>query len=210
MKSDRKPPLVKSPLRLRPRRVICSGATPLRTPLPASATKIWMQNRASNIKESSGIRPEYRTISCEVKVLQRMVQEELGKSCSNGAGLGGFSGASFGSQFERGKFYDEYCAKRNERLKRKLSSAITDENEEPKTACDLGLLMQSAKKEETKKRATAKKSIQQTAASNLVNRSEHPRYALRSMKKPPLPVPMSVENSVGVGQRKTRAQARRN
>ncbi|GAB4833005.1 hypothetical protein Ancab_040442 [Ancistrocladus abbreviatus] len=189
MKSDRKPPVVKSPMRLQARRVLRSDSTPMRTP---------------DIKEVE-IRPEYRTISCELKALAKMAEEQFGTNggSNNNAGLGGANTASY--LFERGRFYDEYSARRNERLKRKkLSEEDGGAGLEPKTLYSLGVKVESSKRKDSKKQLESlKKSVSATYA---LDRSEHPRYALRSIKKPPLPVPMSnVEKSAG-GERKTRAQ----
>ena len=123
-----------------------------------------------------------------------MVQDELGAMCAQAPAFGINSHANNNvvgslSVFERGRFYDEYSARRNERLMKKQSGA---EKDEPKTAYNLGVKVESAKKKDSKKKAESlKKSV---AATFSVDRSEHPRYALRSTtRKPPLPVPMNVE-----------------
>ncbi|XP_057807728.1 uncharacterized protein LOC131022297 isoform X2 [Salvia miltiorrhiza] len=94
LRSSAKPPLARSPIRLRSRRKPLQPAADnaARTP-PGSLTKSQMPNRSWDV-EQSGLRPEYHTISCELSVL----------------------GGQRSPLFERGRFYDEYCARRNERL----------------------------------------------------------------------------------------------
>ncbi|GAB4828428.1 hypothetical protein Ancab_035426 [Ancistrocladus abbreviatus] len=182
MKSDRKPPVTKSPMRLQARHFLRSHATLIRTP---------------DSKEQE-IRPEYRTISGELKALAKMAEKQLGThGCSNNnARLDSAGTAS--SLFERGRFYDEYFARRNERLKRKKPSEAAAE---PKTLYNLGVKIESAKRKDSNKQLESlKKSVPLTYS---VERSEHPRYALRNIKKPPLPVPLNVEKSAGRGEKKT-------
>jgi len=193
MKTDRKPPLARSPMRLRNRRVLQPSniITPLRTP---SATMTKLQMKESEIK------PQYQTISHELNALSKMVQDELGAMNSKNYSPNGAE--NFGSAFERGRFYDEYTARRNERLRKKLNETKMDE---PKTAYNLGVKVETAKKKEYKKKTeTLKKSV---AATYSVDRSQHSRYALRStVKKPPLPVLMYVEEPTTV--RKSAAVSR--
>lgn len=185
MKFDRKPPLAKSPTRLRPRRVLRSNSTSLQTP-PGSLTKSEKPNRKWDTEEPE-LRPEYRSISCELRALAKMVRDEFGKEESNNANNGGVSNslsANSSPVFERGRFYEEYSARRNERLSRKKSE---DSRNERKSVYNLGVTVESAKRGSTsKKLESLRKSV--SAAYSL--EPPTPRYMLRSMskdsKKPPL------------------------
>ncbi|XP_028765075.1 uncharacterized protein LOC114723094 [Neltuma alba] len=183
MKSDRKPPLAKSPMRLRPRRVLRpSNSCSLQTP-PGSLTESKKPIGCQNIEESE-LRPEYRTISCELRALTKMVREELGKTDSENIAFANSFGVNSGTLFERGRFYDEYSAKRNERLKRKKTGAYSKA-----PAYNLGVAVESAKKSSSKKLESLRKSVSATCS---MERPEAPRYMLRSMTKgnkklPPLP-----------------------
>lgn len=157
--------------------------------------------------EESDLRAEYRMISCELQALSKMVQDELGggKMDNNNniiAGLGTeLSCGNSSSLFERGRFYEVYSARRNERLKRKKNES----GDRLKTPYNLGVTVEVSKRRESKKLGSLKKSVS-TAYS--VERTE-PRYLLRSMskesKKPPLP----PFNSVIDSQRKSGARRAR-
>ncbi|TYI82030.1 hypothetical protein E1A91_D05G194100v1 [Gossypium mustelinum] len=192
MRYDRKPPLAKSPIRVRPRRVLRSNSTSLQTP-PGSLTKSQKPVRAW-AGEESVIRPEYRSISCELQALATMVKCEVGNGEKENAGFGETSiGAKSTSLFERGRFYEEYSARRNERLKRRKGETGTESKSGHHHG--LGVNIESSKKRESKKLESFRKSV---SAAYSVERNEiqTPRYLLRSMskanenkyKKPPLAV----------------------
>ncbi|XP_057468967.1 uncharacterized protein LOC130758153 [Actinidia eriantha] len=195
MRSDRKPPLPRSPTRLPPRRVLRSTTNAAQTP-PGSLTKTQLPNRTRDTEESE-LRPEYRTISCELRALAKMVEDEFGNAGSGTVGFGNTSGVVSSPLFERGRFYDEYSARRNERLKRKKG-----ETEDEKTAYDLGVKFESAKRRDSKRVDGLRKFVSSTPV--MEDRRENPRYLLRSMtkenKKPPLPV--TFEKSVAGSDRK--------
>ncbi|KAJ1427391.1 hypothetical protein SESBI_09641 [Sesbania bispinosa] len=184
MKSDRRPPLPKSPIRLRTRRALHSStSTPLQTP-PGSLAKSQKPVR------SPEIRPEYHTISCELRALAKMVRDEFGNAAdSENVTVGNNScGVKPGVLFERGRFYDEYSARRNERLKRKKGVTVDEGSKaKPAHAHALGVTMESGKKTSSRKLGSLRKSV---SAAYSVEVSETPRYMLRSMskenKKPPL------------------------
>ncbi|OMO97602.1 hypothetical protein CCACVL1_04511 [Corchorus capsularis] len=200
MKSDRKPPLAKSPIRLRPRRVLRSNSSSLQTP-PGSLTKSQKPSRAWGSMEDSEIRPEYRSISCEFQALARMVKDELGNEEKENAGFCGTSlSANSTPVFERGRFYDEYSARRNERLKRKKGETGDDSNTPHRR---LGVTVESSKKRESKKLESLRKSMSAAYSVEI----QTPRYQLRSMskenKKPPLAV-NTIKSSSAIGtERKT-------
>ncbi|XP_054797960.1 uncharacterized protein LOC129303006 [Prosopis cineraria] len=199
MKSDRKPPLAKSPMRLRPRRVLRpSNSCSLQTP-SGSLTESKNPTGCLNIEESE-LRPEYRTISCELRALMKMVREEFGKRDSENIESANSFGVNSGILFERGRFYDEYSARRNERLKRRKTG---DYGKAP--AYNLGVAVESAKKSSSKKLESLRKSV---SATYTMERLEAPRYMLRSMtkgnKKLP-PLPSNLEKSTTGVDKKTGA-----
>ncbi|KAL9225719.1 hypothetical protein vseg_001610 [Gypsophila vaccaria] len=198
MKTDRKPRVARSPMRHRGRRVLhpSNVNTPSRTPPPVAMIKTQM-------KESE-VRGDYQTLSCDLWTLSKMVQDELG--AMNAKSHPSYNGTTNSrASLERGRFYDEYIALRNERLRKKQSG---DEMDEPKSVYNLGVKVESGTKKEFKKKAESlKKSV--VAAATYVDRSQHPRYALRStVKKPVVPVmPMDVEENTTL-RRKTAAGSR--
>ncbi|XP_022951112.1 uncharacterized protein LOC111454057 [Cucurbita moschata] len=192
MRSDRRPPLARSPLRLRSRQVLQSNSTTsLQTP-PGSLTKSLKTNRPSDL-QASELRPEYRTITCELQALASMVRMELGCEESGTGGVGDQLGVNSSTLFERGRFYDEYSARRNERLKRKKAESVA----EIKTPYRLGVTVESSKRHSSKKVVNSlRKSV--SAAYSVERKEAAPRYLLRSMTKenkmPPLAV--DLERSV--------------
>ncbi|PSS31198.1 Capsid polyprotein [Actinidia chinensis var. chinensis] len=197
MRSDLKPPLPRSPTRLPPRRVLRSNSNNTQTP-PGSLTKTQLPNRPQDTEESE-LRPEYRTISCELRALAKMVEDEFGNADSGNVGFGITSGVVSNPMFERGRFYDEYSARRNERLKRKKGET----GNEKKSLYDLGVKVESAKRRDSKRIDGLRKSVYSTPV--MADQRENPRYLLRSMtkenKKPPLPV--TFVKSVAHSDRKT-------
>lgn len=213
LRSSGKPPLARSPIRLRPRRKPLQPAanSAVRTP-PGSLTKSQVPNRSWDVEEP-GLRPEYHTISCEIRALAKMVHQELGTIGNASFDDAGVLGGRGSPLYERGRFYDEYCARRNERLKRRKGEV---EGYEKKPAYDLGVRVESTKKREASKfdsrRKSAVAAAAAVAATPVAERREArtPRYSLRSTskenKKPPsIPMPtMHVEKSVGITERKVR------
>ncbi|KAL7154546.1 hypothetical protein ABFS83_03G009000 [Erythranthe nasuta] len=208
LRSNGKPPLARSPIRLRPRGKAAppTAAASVQTP-PGSLTKSQLPNRKWDMEES-GLRPEYNTISYELRALAKMVNQELGTGNEDAAfnGGGAFNGSQRSPLFERGRFYDEYSARRNERLKRKKGET------ENKPVYGLGVRVESAKKREVAgKLEGRRKSVAAAAAATPVaerREARTPRYSLRSSskenRKPPLPMGAmtSVERSIGVSERK--------
>ncbi|XP_076887998.1 uncharacterized protein LOC143538292 [Bidens hawaiensis] len=181
IRTNRKPPLgLRSPIRLRPRRPLQSSLPNLQTP-SATFTKSHLP-KPSSVTEERELRPEYHTMSCELKALSKMVQDTLwGAATTN-------QSANVGPVFQRGKLYDEYSARRNERLKRKRGESVV----EKKTPCKqyLGVRVESAKKStvEAKKFESARKMMTPLVERKQVATTQ--RYSLRSSckenKKPPL------------------------
>ncbi|ESW08010.1 hypothetical protein PHAVU_009G010900 [Phaseolus vulgaris] len=195
----RKPPLPRSPLRLRPPHAVhSSDSFSLQTP-PGSLTKSQKPTLSPNM------RPEYRTISCELRALAKMVGDEV--SHANMEAGGNSCGVRSGVLFERGKFYDEYSARRNERLMRKRSVTVVDEGK-VKPIRVLGVSVESGKKNSVRKNGSLRKSISAAYSAGV---SETPRYMLRSMtkenKKPPLAT--KSDKSIMAGEKKMGTRARR-
>lgn len=129
-----------------------------------------------------------------------MVQQEIGNN-----GDGGNPGNVDPSLnprsplFERGRFYEEYSARRNERLKRKIGGGETGEKKA--VVYGLGVRVESAKKRGVPNVVqSGRKTVLATPMTEQRGGGEKPRYLLRSMtskenKKPPLA--MSFEKSVG-------------
>ncbi|KAL6995963.1 hypothetical protein U1Q18_006100 [Sarracenia purpurea var. burkii] len=211
MRFDRKPPLPRSPMRLRSRPVLRSSTNTVQTPA-GSLTKTRLPIRPWDIEEPE-LRPEYRTISCELRVLAKMVQDEIGNTDSLDVGFGKqFSVSSASPLFERGRFYEEYSARRNERLKRKKGET----GDERKPAYDLGVRVESSKRREAKRFEGLRNSIYSTPATTMTDglrksmysattdQRENPRYMLRSMckEKKKIPLPVNSEKSVAGRDRK--------
>ncbi|GFP98547.1 hypothetical protein PHJA_001998600 [Phtheirospermum japonicum] len=213
LRSNGKPPLARSPIRLRPRRKALqptNNNTILTPPGSMAKSQLPIYNRAV---ENSILRPEYHTISYELQALAKMVHQELGPG--DDTSMVDVGGIQRSPLFERGRFYDEYSARRNERLKRKKGSETAYEK---KPSYDLGVRVEPAKKrvESANKFDGRRKSmVVAVAATPVAERREArtPRYSLRSSaaakenkKPPPMPVAvvpmMSGERSVGVSERK--------
>ncbi|KAK9164949.1 hypothetical protein Scep_000140 [Stephania cephalantha] len=197
--SDRKPPLYQSRYQLRSRRVLQPEASPFQTP-QASLTKIPLPSRLP-ILEKTEIRPEYQSISCELQALAKMVKDEFG---NNDMGNAGFVDTFNGNLFERGRFYDEYSARRNERLKRKKCQK-GDKEEEKRSSYSLGVNCDSVKRRDLNKLG----SLRKTAPESFMTASTvNVRYSLRSNskenKKPPLLNSIDRSATVKIGARKGR------
>ncbi|KAL3830504.1 hypothetical protein ACJIZ3_019306 [Penstemon smallii] len=209
LRGNGKPPLARSPIRLRSRRQALQP-TPdniIRTP-PGSLTKSQLPNRTRDV-ENSEIQPKYQTISCELRALATMVQQELGSKDDIS-----FGDNTVGSQrsplFERGRFYDLYSARRNERLREKKAEM---EAFEKKHSYSLGVRVESSKKREANKFDSRRKMVVAMAAAStpVAERREAPtpRYSLRSStktanKKLPMPMTNSEATERRVGARRIR------
>ncbi|XP_062097361.1 uncharacterized protein LOC133803366 [Humulus lupulus] len=208
MRSVQKPPLAKSPIRLRPRWVLPQISTTLTPPGSQAKSLMPIPNRYS---EDSEIRPEYHTISRELRALAKQVQDEFGNEGENlKLKTGVLSTSSSSGIFERGRFYEEYSARRNERLRRKMVLQTGEERIVSKSMHNLGVNFESAKRSSvstSKKIGSLRKSI--SSAYSVEKTMETSRYMLRSMskenKKPPLPL-YPEKSAIGgkVGARRVR------
>ncbi|AED94797.1 hypothetical protein AT5G42330 [Arabidopsis thaliana] len=200
MRSYLKPPLPKSPIRLRSRQVLHSS---LQTPSPGFLKP---GRRLSDVDLNPKPQIKYSSISSEIHALAKMVKDEFAeeedrKKSSNLESLAKNSVPLF----ERGRFYEEYSAKRNERLRRKKGEEAVEGGVVKGTPYNLGVNHEPMT---NKRRGTAKKeSIKKTVVS-MVESSSIPRYSLRSMakenRKPPLPLNVAVSAMKSVTTRKGR------
>ncbi|KAF4388527.1 hypothetical protein CsatB_007988 [Cannabis sativa] len=198
MRSVKKPPLAKSPTRIRPSRIPQQNTT-TQTP-PGSLKPI-----PNQYSEDSG----YHTISREFWALAKQVRVEFGNEAENlKLKTGALSNPSSSMIFERGRFYDEYSARRNERLRRKMGIQTGEVRSVSKSTQNLGVNFESAKKTSastSKKIGSLRKSI--SAAYSAEKTMETPRYMLRSMskenKKPPLPL-YSEKSAIPIGARRVK------
>ncbi|KAK1440985.1 hypothetical protein QVD17_06821 [Tagetes erecta] len=189
IRSDRKPPLpLRSPIRLRPRRPLQSSLNNLQTP-SATLTKSRLPKQSLVVEERE-LRPDYHAMSCELSALTKMVQDTFrGSTTTNESPL-----------FQRGKFYEEYSARRNERLKRKRGG---ESGVEKKTPCKqyLGVRTESTKRtSEVKKFETAKKMTTPLMERRHVATTQ--KYSLRSSCKESKK-PLLAMSSMGTERRTT-------
>ncbi|KAL1225077.1 hypothetical protein V5N11_019209 [Cardamine amara subsp. amara] len=194
MRSYPKPPLPKSPIRLRSRQVLHS---PLLTP-PGSQKP----RRLSDVSLNPKRQIEYSSISTEIHALAKKVKDEFAEEenrkksrlASSDSNLESLAANSV-PVFERGRFYEEYSAKRNERLRRKRGEEAVEGGGTVKgTPYNLGVNHEPMT---NKRRGTSKKQQQLESIKKTVSMVEMtPRYSLRSMtkenKKPPLPLNIAV------------------
>ncbi|CAH8365290.1 unnamed protein product [Eruca vesicaria subsp. sativa] len=164
-----KPPLPKSPIRLLSRQ---ASSSTLQTPPPGLKNP---GRRLSHGDKEPKLPIEYSSEFGE--------EEDDLRKRGEASNLEDLAADSAPPVFERGRLYEEYSARRNERLKRKN---VGEESVVIKgTNYNLGVEPVTAKR-----RGTIKKKTETTAA------TKPPRYSLRSMtkenKKPPPPLPMNV------------------
>ncbi|XP_009120900.1 uncharacterized protein LOC103845765 [Brassica rapa] len=149
-----KPPLPKSPIRLRSRQVLLSNSS-----------------SSSTLITPPGVTKPGRRLSHGDAEAKLPIESEDVKTRAEASNLQNLAADSAPLVFERGRFYEEYSARRNERLKRK------NKGEES--------VVKGVEPTTTKRRGTTKNTTK-------------PRYSLRSMsmtkenKKPPLPLPIDV------------------
>ncbi|XP_042479144.1 uncharacterized protein LOC122060056 [Macadamia integrifolia] len=175
--SDRKPPLAELPNKLRPSRILRSSVHSTKPPL-ASVTRSQMVNRSWDVEESMQMRPEEQSISCELRALAKMVENEFGNREAGNTDFSTIACPNPSLLFERGRFYDEYSARRNERLKRKKCGETEEDSR--RSVCDLDVALESGKRRDSKKYEKLRKSV---PANFSIGGIETPRYSLRSSTK---------------------------
>jgi len=136
-----------------------------------------------------------------------MVRDEVNDENLEKAAGGNSCGVKSSVLFERGRYYEEYSARRNERLMRKRGITAVDEGK-IKPVRALGVSVESGKKSSVRKVGSLRKSISAAYSTGV---SETPRYMLRSMtkenKKPPLAT--KSDRSIMAGEKKMGTRARR-
>ncbi|CAF2120352.1 uncharacterized protein LOC103856373 [Brassica rapa] len=177
-----KPPLPKSPLRLRSRQVLSNSSSSSILRTPPGLAKFQKRNAADL---ESNLPVEYSSISSEIHAMAKMVEKEFAQEevKSRASSLEHMAANSeVAPVFERGRFYDEYSARRNERLRRKKGEDTVVKG----TPYNLGVEPMTTKRRGTVKKKTTMVEMTATA----------PRYSLRSMKKenkkPPVPLNVDV------------------
>ncbi|CAK7341703.1 unnamed protein product [Dovyalis caffra] len=107
--------------------------------------------------KESDFRPEYHSISCELRALAMMVHNGIRNGESINGGI-------------------EYSGRRDKKLKRKKG----DTKDDVKTPYNLGVIVESLKRRDTKKLESLRKFV---SVAYYVERNENPRYMLRSISK---------------------------
>ncbi|EPS68907.1 hypothetical protein M569_05863 [Genlisea aurea] len=222
LRSSGKPPLARSPIRLRERKPLQPAPINILHSPPSGGGggggSLMKSTRFRDPENSSDMKPEYETISCELRALAKMVHQEFFRTTEDinnpYQSSSRLSGAPPKSPlFQRGRFYDEYAARRNERLKRKKGGEIAGQKPPPQGGggYDLGVRVESAKKRETSSISRRKSSIT-SSSTPVAERREAaaatpaPRYSLRSSARkennnssnpqlPPLAAAMSIQKS---------------
>ncbi|XP_047324712.1 uncharacterized protein LOC124928224 [Impatiens glandulifera] len=182
-RTDRKPPLPRSPIHVRSGRV-------LRPSIFINTAQSQQGSLMKTIPMELQILPDDK-IWCGIREMAK-----ISENGENGVNL-----------FKRGRFYDEYAVRRNERLKMKQISEVNEEKiEVVDKEVDLGF----EKKRDLKKFNDSKSLISRTPLierKENINQNSNSRYMLRSMtkemKKPASSLPpLGSTSSVG-GERKT-------
>ncbi|XP_077220863.1 uncharacterized protein LOC143854672 [Tasmannia lanceolata] len=176
--SNRRPPLAESPQRPRARPILCANS-PIQKP-SASLTKTQLQNHLWGLEESK-LGPEFEPFSGELQALAKMVQDEFG---NNGFSTVFAQNSSTISSplFERGRFYDAYSARRNERLKRKQLETGEDYMTVPEKG---GFTVEFGKRKNAKKIESLRKSVPPNFS---VGIRENLRSSVRISKENKIPI----------------------
>ncbi|GAV60476.1 hypothetical protein CFOL_v3_04006 [Cephalotus follicularis] len=88
-----------------------------------------------------------------------MVRNELGNGDTDNSRATTGLNSNLSLLFERGRFYDEYFAIRNERLKRKMGGGQSQILSEAKTPYNLSVTVESSKKRDSKKLESLRKYV---------------------------------------------------
>ncbi|GAA0138648.1 hypothetical protein LIER_00353 [Lithospermum erythrorhizon] len=206
LRSSLKPPLARSPIRLRARRVLQPTVNTTQSP-PGSLMKTQKPIRAN--EDETGLYPSYQTTSCDLRALTKMVHQDSCKETMD-YDYGDNYNANRSPLFERGRFYEEYARRRNERLKKKKGEKGGSGIQEKKAVYDLGVRTESVKRRgEGKKYETARKGV---FPSSPVTQLKEPtattsRYLLRSVTRKENNIKVSSSPFAnGIGEMKTGAK----
>ncbi|KAG0462142.1 hypothetical protein HPP92_020618 [Vanilla planifolia] len=130
---DRKPPVAVSPRRLRPRRPptsLSSLQTPT-APKTSARPPLHFPTRHS-IAVDSLLHPAHPLLPSDPKATTKASKDDTSASDI-------LTELKTSPLFERGRFYEVYSARRNERLKRKMAMEVTEETvaQYPEVAVEL-------------------------------------------------------------------------
>ncbi|KAG1362627.1 hypothetical protein COCNU_10G008460 [Cocos nucifera] len=117
-------------------------------------------------------------ISSELMALAKRAKEELGSNDHVGTTLTSSITCSNSPMFERGRYYEVYSARRNERLKRKKE--IEDES----IGQDPGIAIELAKRRNSKKVDGMRKSVPANFSLSRMNSLRSSVRSSKEMKKP--------------------------
>nr|XP_010943929.1 uncharacterized protein LOC105061542 isoform X2 [Elaeis guineensis] len=171
---DRRPALAVSPRRLRSGRALHTTPS-VQTP-PSTSKKTEFSGRPSSVK--SLIQPVYQMISSELVALAERAKEEFGSHDHVGTTLTSSITCSNSPMFERGRYYEVYSARRNERLKRKKEIADQSISQDP------GIAIELAKRRNSKKVDGMRKSVPANFSLSRVNSLRSSVRSSKEMKKP--------------------------
>ncbi|MCL7048554.1 hypothetical protein MKW94_020232 [Papaver nudicaule] len=168
--SDRKPPLPESMNQLRSRRMLRSSTTSL---IPSSPVSMMRPQTPKQEKPD-----QYGPLTTDLEALMKMVKDGFGNQ--------DMARSSSVAPFERGRFYDEYSARRNERLTRRrkgeTTAAVEEKNKKPTSVYNLGVADSTIKKRVGGGEQKILGSLRKSVPTNFkIPRSETTsRYSLRS------------------------------
>ncbi|WOL09743.1 hypothetical protein Cni_G18496 [Canna indica] len=207
---DRRPPLAVSPRRLRPRRPP-PGAYALSSHAPtATSKKRPPSNRSSAPVVESLARPQHQLVSSELSSPVERAKEDLGGFsdvvASAAVALSSPGAGNKSPLFERGRFYDLYSARRNERLKRKQAEISGDEMA---LAQDPNVAVELAKRRLSKKTESARKSMPADFSASRASSLRSPMRSSKEMKKAYTSVAAASECSAGAVRRTSTRSVRR-
>ncbi|KAI3947773.1 hypothetical protein MKX01_034438 [Papaver californicum] len=154
--SDRRPPLAESMNQIRTRRMLRSSTTSIPS-TPVSMMKTQIPNRLMT-RDKPELRQEYQSITTDFQALAKMVKDQFG---NQELGMTELTNTFSATPFERGRFYDEYSARRNERLRRRKGGEIVEEKKKPSSVFKLGVVESTIKKKggDQKKFESLRKSV---------------------------------------------------
>ncbi|KAG6519475.1 uncharacterized protein LOC121968590 [Zingiber officinale] len=201
-----RPPLALSPRRLRPRRPP-PGAFALSAHLPPATSKKRPPLSRSSVSLSSPPRPPQPPILEDLTSVVDIVKEHSAIGCDQvAAAVVSPSRAGPKSPlFERGRFYDLYSARRNERLKRKIC-----ELSEPAVAAaeDPGVAVELAKRRVAKKVESARKSLPDDFSARRMGTLRSSLRSSKEMKKAASTLAATDCSAAGVSRTGTRSLRR--
>ncbi|MCL7050310.1 hypothetical protein MKW94_002707 [Papaver nudicaule] len=167
--SDRKPPLAESMNQIRSRRMLRSSTSSI----PSTPVSMMKPPTPPKRLMTQELRPhQYQSITTDLQSLMKMVKDEFGNQDMTQLGN------SFSvTPFERGRFYDEYSARRNERLRRK-GETVEEKKKKPTSVYNLGVVESSI----IKKRGgeEQKKSLRKSVPAIPPSETTTATYSLRS------------------------------